>query len=190
LRPRFGRMPEEPMGDDHSAADFWWHQCRHIYGDIELELQVGLFLYDGTERTRRGLQALISGTNIFTMPPRAGDVGVLLEYRHIYPSASLRTSPRLLCRHWNLDTAIMDLLQCQETHVSPGTVCPWCKSIQHCQYCRTEVLDLSKAENAAGIIRCSYRVERCLDNDIWPMQTVFPFARRQVPLQKRWSLPF
>lgn len=191
IEARLREDARKTYGNDHPAADFWWHKCRHIYGDIELELQIGLFLYDGREATRHSARHITTKTNIFTMPPRAGDLGVVLEYRHTYPSMSLRTSPRLLCPHQNLDTAIQDLLRCRETHIMRGTVCGWCKSIQYCQYCRTKVLDLSKAENAStGIVCCSYRVERCLDNNVWPMQTVFPFVRRQVPLQCRSPLPF
>lgn len=44
-------------GNDRPAADFWWHKCRHIYGDIEVEMQIGLFFYDGTEPTRYGPHA-------------------------------------------------------------------------------------------------------------------------------------
>lgn len=168
------RLPEDVRkiyGNDCPAADFWWHKCRHVYGDIEVELQIGLFLYDGTERTRFGIRCTTTNTNIFIMPPRAGDLGVLREYRHTYPVTSWRTSPRLLCPHRNLDTAIQDLLRCREMHVMPGTVCAWCKSIQYCQDCRTKVLDLNQAKNAsAGTICCSYRVERCLDNNVWPMK--------------------
>ncbi|KAL9101975.1 MAG: hypothetical protein Q9163_002833 [Psora crenata] len=177
-------------GSNYPAADFWWHTCRQIYGDIELEVRIGLFLYDGTEGTRFRNKNTTSKTNIFNMPPRIGELGVLLEYRHSYPSTSVSISPRLLCPHRNLHTAIQDLLQCRETHDRPGRICEWCKGIQYCQYCRTKVLDLNKVENAStGIICCSYRVERCFDNNLWPMQTVFPFARRQVPLQRRSPLP-
>ena len=191
IEARLREDVRKTCGNGRPAADFWWHECRHIYGDIELGLRIGLFLYDGTESNRFNVKCITTKTNIFTMPPRIGDLGVLLEYRHTSPSASLRTSPRLLCPHRKLDTAIQDLLRCRERHVRPGTVCVWCRSIQYCQYCRTKVLDLSKTENtSAGIICCSYRVERCLDNDLWPMQTVFPFARRQVPLQRRSPLPF
>ena len=80
-------------GNDRPAADFWWHKCRHVYGDIEVVLQIGLFLYDGTERTRFGIRCTTTNTNIFIMPPRAGDLGVLREYRHTYPATSWRTSP-------------------------------------------------------------------------------------------------
>lgn len=191
IEARLREDVRKTYGNDRPAADFWWHKCRHIYGDIELELQIGLFLYDGTESPRFTTRCATIKTNIFSMPPREGELGVLLEYRHTYPSTSLRTSPRLLCPHRNLDTAIQDLLRCRERHVRPGTVCAWCKSIQYCQYCRTKVLDLSKAAYAsAGITCCYYRVERCLDNNVWPMQTVFPFARRQVPLQRSSPLPF
>ena len=36
------------------AADFWWHECRQIYGNIQVELRIGLFLYDGTEAIAPG----------------------------------------------------------------------------------------------------------------------------------------
>jgi len=109
-------------GDDRPAAVFWWHKCRHIYGDIDLELQIGFFLYDEPDPNRDSV-GVRHKTNMYGKPPRAGDLGVLLEYRHTYPSTSLRTSPRLLCPHHNLDTAIQDLLRCRETHVRPATVC-------------------------------------------------------------------
>jgi len=181
---------QKPHGNDHPAAVCWWHKCRHIYGDIELELEIGLFLYSKLDLTRYISPCITNQSNIFAMPPRVRELGVLLDYRHTYPSTSLRTSPRLLCPHRNLDTAIQDLLRCRDRHPRPAMVCAWCECIQYCQYCRTTVLDLTKTENAsARTTCCSYRVERCLDNNLWPMQTVFPFARRQVPLERRSPLP-
>jgi hypothetical protein len=46
-------------GSDYPAADFWWHQCRHIYGDgdIKIEVRIGLFLYDGKEPRLKGKHA-------------------------------------------------------------------------------------------------------------------------------------
>lgn len=38
------------LGNQRPAAGFWWHTCRHTYGDIEIQVHIGIFLYDGTER--------------------------------------------------------------------------------------------------------------------------------------------
>ncbi|KAI4212858.1 MAG: hypothetical protein L6R36_009474 [Xanthoria steineri] len=167
------------------AADFWWHECRHVYGTIEIETKIGLFLYDGTERRRYTDRCVSVGTNISRRPPRVGELGVLLEYRHRYPSSSPESnrSPRRLCPHHNLHGAIQELLRCGATHPKPGQVCLECGDIQYCLYCRTKVLDLRQSEDTAiGLVECSYRVERCLDGAEWPMHTMFPFARRQMPL--------
>ena len=75
---------------------------------------------DGTERTRFSARCTTTNAKIFTVPPRSGDLGALLKYRYTFPSTSLRKSPRLLCPHRNLDTAIQDLLRCRERHVRPG----------------------------------------------------------------------
>lgn len=194
------------------AADFWWHKCRHVYGGIEVELQIGLFLYDGAEYINPTNRAAL-GTHIYNDPPTKGDLGALLEYRLIFPSKSETESPRLLCPHLNLVRSIQHLLRCGEKHPVPWSVCQFCHDIQFCKQCRTKVLDLRKAENIAtnmvniknGLVTmprcfsaypnqnkvsCSFRVERCLDGNFWPMHTVFPFARRQVPLQRSSPSPF
>ena len=174
--------------DDRPAADFWWHECRHTYGEINVELKIGLFLYSGTKDPKYGIGYYTVDTNALNFPPRLGDLGALLEYRYTYPSTSSRTSSRLLCPHRNLDT-IKDLLACSRTHPEPEMYCELCEDIQQCQYCCTKVLDFSEAENTAtGKTCCSCRVERCFSNNVWLMHTVFPFARRQVPLQRRAPL--
>ncbi|KAL8658365.1 MAG: hypothetical protein Q9202_007575 [Teloschistes flavicans] len=38
-------------------------------------------------------------------------------------------------------------------------------------------------DGSAGMTTFTYRVERCLDDDFWPMQTIFPLARRHKPLK-------
>lgn len=180
------RLREDALKNQSSAVDFKWHRCQHIYGDVELKIRIGIFLYDGTERTRTMNRCANDKTNILSMPPRIGELGVVLECLHTFPSKSLGASPRLLCPHQNLDTASQALLRCRKRHVVPGSVCELCQSIQCCEYCRTKIFYFDINENvSAGITNCYYRVERCLDNNVWPMHTVFPFARRQVPLQRR-----
>lgn len=183
LREKKARSP----GNNGPAADFWWHECRHSYGDINIELRIGLFLYDGTEASRfRSVRGQRVANKIFSMPPMAGELGVLLEYRHTYPLESPCSSPRLLCPHRNLHIAINELLRCRKSHginYKDGTFCRSCRKIQYCQECGTKVLDLKSERTSAGNIDSSFRVEKCLDGSIWPMHTVFPFARRQVPLQ-------
>ena len=183
-------LREKARSNRSPAADFWWHECRHVYGAIEIDTKIGLFLYDGTERPKYTPRCRTSGTHIFRHLPRVGDLGVLLDYHHRYPSSTKHSSPRLLCPHQNLHTAIQDLMRCCGTHTHRGTVCEYCKGIQYCLQCRTKVLDLCKHEDrATGIVYCSYQVERCLDGAESPMHTVFPFARRQIPLQKGSPYP-
>ena len=166
-------LREKARSDNSPAADFWW-----------------LFLYDGTERPKYTPRCRTSGTHIFRRAPRVGDLGVLLDYQHRYPSSTKHSSPRLLCPHQKLHTAIQDLMRCCGTHTYGGTVCEYCKGIQYCLQCRTKVLDLCKHEDpVTGIVDCTYQVERCLDGGEWPMHTVFPFARRQIPLQKGSPYP-
>lgn len=171
---------------DGPAADFWWHECRHAYGDIDIEARIGLFLYDGAESSNYSPGSAKSAVNLAVTPaPMVGDLGALLEYRHTYPSESQCSSPRLLCPHRNLHITIKALLQCRESHTKQGTVCRLCMHLQHCKECGTKVIDLKTENTVAGMIGCSYRVERCLDRTTWPLHTVFPFARRQIPLQRR-----
>ncbi|KAI4217786.1 MAG: hypothetical protein LQ349_009028, partial [Xanthoria aureola] len=82
LRQKQGRWKKQGP-----AADFWWHECRHVDGAIEIETKIGLFLYDGTERRRYTNRCVSVGTNVSRRPPRVGELGVLLEYRHRYPSS-------------------------------------------------------------------------------------------------------
>ena len=175
------------LGKGHPAADFWWHQCQYTYGDVAIQTKIGIFLYDGTEDGRSHPEPVTHGTNtsIFSLPPLAGQLGILLDYHHIYPLSSTSSTPRLLCPHHNLQNAISSLLRCRETHPQLDTVCDLCRAFQLCQQCRTKIFSLRKIKDGStGLGHCSYLVEKRLDNSIWPLQTVFPFARRQVPLQR------
>lgn len=184
------RESAQPSGHKHPAANFWWHECRHTYGDVEIEMRIGLFLYDGTETAKWRIRHWSNTTKIYAFTPEMGELGAIIEYRHTYPSRSQSSAPRLLCPHRNLHIAIQDSLRCRETHTEPGTVCLSCKNLQYCEQCRTKVLDLLKNEDTStGMISCFYRVERCLDGRSWPMHTVFPFARRQIPLQRQSPWP-
>lgn len=170
-------------GNNRPAADFWWHKCRHIYDDLEVELQIGLFLYDGTECTNK-MRWLTLESRIFNGPPLIGNLGALLEYRLTFPSNSEANCPRLLCPHGHLFKSIRYLLECRETHRKSDRVCRLCSCVQSCEQCRTKVLNLRRDVNIqTNMTSCSFKVERCLDGNLWPMHTVFPFARRQVPLQ-------
>lgn len=73
-------------GSDYPAADFWWHRCKHTYGDgdITIEVRIGLFLYDGKEPQPMGKHVTV-GTHIRKTRPRVGELGVLLHYRHTFP---------------------------------------------------------------------------------------------------------
>ena len=188
------KVQNVPGNDRPVAADFWWHQCEHTYsgGAIKLEIKIGIFLYNGTEREHWFRQRLLNDRmNFWSAPPQIGKLGVIIRYRHTYPSRlremPCERSPRLLCPHQSLDCAIGTLLDCRKTQHQEGTVCTWCKDIQYCLYCETKVLNLREVENMDGkdeIVTCSYDVERCLDDRLWSIQSVFPFARRQIPLSK------
>lgn len=178
------RLREKVRPKVSPAADFWWHECRHVYGAIEIDIKIRLFLYDGTERRHFNHRCITLGSKVEHEPPLFGHLGVLFEYRHKYPSSPQYSSPRLLCPHRNLHITIQHLLQCRERHYWPGTVCRRCSELQNCTQCRTKIFDLKQTKDTAtGIIDCSYRVERCLDSNLWPMHTIFPFARRQIPLR-------
>ena len=184
----------QSLGNGCPAADFWWHQCQHTFSEVEIQTKIGIFLYDGTEDPRFRIEFATIGTNILSLPPLAGELGVLLEYHHTYPLNSTCPSPRLLCPHQKLQNTISDLLRCRETHperrAGPDSVCNLCRPLQYCQQYRTKVLGLrSTKDQSTGLGHYSYLVERRLDDAIWPMRTIFPFARRQIPLQNRSSLP-
>lgn len=182
-------LREKARSSGGPAADFWWHECRHTYGDIKVKLRIGLFLYDGTESSKYQKPTPVSSF-IFFLSPTVGELGALLDYNLTYPVESQSSSPRLLCPHHNLHTAIKHLLHCRESHTRFGNLCHLCRPMQHCPECGTKVLDLKTTETtSSGIIDCSYRVERRLDRRAWPMHTVFPFARRQIPLQIRSPWP-
>ncbi|KAL8654650.1 MAG: hypothetical protein Q9210_001372 [Variospora velana] len=89
------------------AADFWWHECRHTYGDIKVNLRIGLFLYDGTESSKYQKPRPIA-TNIYSLPPTVGELGVLLEYNHTYPAESQSSSPRLPLRYEHSVASLAD----------------------------------------------------------------------------------
>lgn len=210
------------------AADFWWHECRQVYGNVQVELRIGLFLYDGTEVVDPASLGA-HGTWILNWAPRIGHLGALLEYRLTFPSQSETESPRLLCPHRYLVKSIELMLKCRETHKKLGTFCESCRNCQFCQQCRTKVHDLRKLENintyknygwilgAGGrfeesststigslgllsgsrrnmigtkLVSYSFRVEKCLDGNLWPVHTVFPYARRQVPLDRSSPAPY
>ena len=40
------------------------------------------------------------------------------------------------------------------------------------------------------MVAYSFRVEKCLDDNIWPLHTVFPYARRQIPLDGSSPSPY
>ena len=183
--PRGGNLPV--------AADFWWHQCQHSYnnGAVKLDIRIGIFLYNGTEREQWGkwCEFYTFKTNISSEPPQADRLGVLIDYCYTYPSSltlqKLERSPRFLCPHLTLDGSIHTLLCCREGHNQPDTVCTWCKDLQYCEYCRTKVLNLREVENTEGAVdtkTCRFQVERCFDDRLWSIQTVFPFWRRHIPL--------
>lgn len=215
------------------TADFWWHECRQMYGNVQVELRIGFFLYDGTEVIVPGSQGA-PGKWIFNWTPIKGDLGAVLEYRLTFPLQPNPLqpkieSPRLLCPHRNLVKRIQRLLKCCEAHENPGTLCDFCRNIQFCQYCLTEVHDLRKLEkietyaNYGWILRAggrfdessattigllgllsgsrrnminlkmqaySFRVEKCLDGNLWPLHTVFPYARRQIALDGSPLVPY
>ena len=222
------REEERVHADGRPAADFWWHECRQIYGNVQMELRIGLFLYDGTEVIDPASPGAY-GTWIFNWTPIKGDLGALLEYRLTFPLQSATQSPRLLCPHRNLVKSIRRLSKCRRAHEIPGTFCLSCRNYQFCQYCRTKVHDLRELENidtyknygwilwAGGrfdessattigflglllgsrrnmvdmkLVTYSFRVEKCLDGNIWPVHTVFPYARRQIPLDGRSPAPY
>ena len=178
---RQGRKSTNP-----AAEHAWWHQCRHTYGAVEIDLRIKLFLYDGISASTIGPQHH-NFTDIPMMEPKPGSLGAILEYRHTYPTGPSFSTPRLLCPHTDLQPAIEDLFLCRKLHRYPETKCFRCRyQIEQCDYCQTELSDFRPTDDvSAGMTACSYRVVRCLDDHNWPMQTVFPFDRRQQPLSSR-----
>lgn len=149
-------------------------RCRHVDGAIEIETKIGLFLYDGTERRCYTNRCVSVGTNISRRPPRLGELGVLLEYRHRYPSSPESRSSRRLCPHHNLHGAIQELLRCGATHPKPGQVCLECGDIQYCRHCRTKVLDLRQSEDTAtGLVD-----SRCDCSSLLEMQIGIQMGKR------------
>ena len=214
--------------DGRPAADFWWHECRQIYGNVQMELRIGLFLYDGTKAIDPARPGAY-GTWIFNWTPIKGALGVLLEYRLTFPLQSAEQSPRLLCPHRNLLKSIRRLSKCRQAQITPGKFCETCRKYQFCPHCRTKVHDLRKLDNidtyknygwilrAAGrfdessattigslgllsalrrnmvdmkLVTCSFRVEKCLDGNIWPAHTVFPYVRLHIPVDGYSPAPF
>lgn len=232
IESRLREDAQEVHLNGRPAADFWWHECRQVYGDVQVELRIGLFLYDGTESIGYLNGRIALGAWIINDPPMKGQLGALLEYRLTFPSQYETGCPRFLCPHLDLVKSIKKMLICRENHRMPGKTCNLCDEVQFCQQCRTKVHDLCKLENidtyknhgwilrAAGgnsadssatpigalgltssssfrrkmlnanMVSCTFRVEKCLDGNLWPMHTVFPFARRQLPLQRCTPIPW
>lgn len=181
---------QDTGSDGHPARNFWSHECRHTYGEIKVEMQVALFLYDGTELAQFGPNCISGDPTTLNSQPMRGQLGAVFKYRHIFPTASEQRSPRLLCPHRLLDTAIKDLVRCRARHGISQTSNVLCRNIEYCYPCRTKILDLCNVEDStAGTTCCSYRVERCFDDAFWPYQTVFPSERQKLPLQRRSLLP-
>ncbi|KAL9599263.1 MAG: hypothetical protein Q9219_003965 [cf. Caloplaca sp. 3 TL-2023] len=157
--------------------------CRHTYGPVEIELRIRFFLYDGTPDS--GLASRhVTFTSVGLVEPKPGTLGALLEYRHSYPAGLHASAPRLLCPHLNLQSSIERLFLCRKNHRYPEYICGVCHyQIEQCATCQTELLDFRQIEDVpAGMNACCYRIEGCLDDENWPMQTIFPYARRQLPL--------
>ena len=194
LRQNAKARPRE--GDPPVAANYWWHQCQHSYcdGAFKLDIRIGVFLYDGTgsEALWACLEGIFSGsTRIVAEAPQTGRLGVLIDYRYTYPSSkSLKLSkraPRLLCPHLILDVCIHLLLYCRKRHTLPNKVCSFCEALQYCKVCRMKVLNLREIGNTeleADMTTCTFQVERCLDDRLWSVQTVFPYYRRHTPLTR------
>lgn len=134
----------------------WWHICRHVYGDIRLEIKLGFCSYDDD-----------------------GELGVAIDYHFTQPFDSSSVSPRMLCPHIHLDTFIETLSQCRDLH-SDQVVCTRCKDLQRCKYCLSTVftftkeVDFTTATNS--YVLC---VERRLAEKIWYEHTIFPYARQR-----------
>lgn len=194
LETKLAQLLYYPGSSGHPKADYLVHECRHSYGPIEIDVCVRFFLYDGTWLSSGpGNESRdIPFTRIPRHDPEPGSLGVLLKYRHTYPSRPLTypsepplSVPRLLCPHKNLQGAIEDLSRHQMIHQYPESKCGYCENqVEHCGSCVTKVVEFQRVENIpASMTTCTYQVERCLDNDYWPMETVFPLARRQTPLK-------
>lgn len=191
----------------HSEFESWSHRCRHTYGAVEIDVRLRFFLYGGTWPSSPSGAVLSSSyfslpdTLILKRASKPGSLGVLLEYRHTYPSRPSThpkqpplPAPRLLCPHKNLQGTIENLFFYQIIHQriyhDPKSKCPQCQhQSEHCLQCMTILHGFRRIEHeSAGMTACTYRVERCLDDESWPMQTVFPLARRQTPMTGTGSL--
>lgn len=147
----------------------WWHTCRHVYDDIELEMRLGFYAYDDDD-----------------------GLGIVISYHHRSPSDSSSVTPRMLCPHIHLDTMINTLSQCRDRH-SEQVVCTRCKEFQRCKSCLSTVFKFSKETDAtSATTSCLIKVERRMDRKLWYEHTVFPFSRQRQDLvmQRRssWKL--
>lgn len=136
-----------------ALAPPWWHQCRKVYGDVEIQVALNPFVCQD------------------------GALGVVTRYHYSFSPRSATLSPRLCCPHRNLDTWVNDVLTCQATH--PGRAsCPTCKVLTRCRYCGTSMGGLTKrGASTDSRISCTFWTERMLDDDIWYAQIVFPFYK-------------
>ena len=143
----------------------WWHMCRHIYGDITLEIKLG-FISFGED----------------------AELGLVIDYKYVSPSDSSSVSPRMLCPHIALDTLIKTFSQCRELH-SEHIVCTRCKELQHCKICHSTLFRFIKATNSTSAMTSyTVSVERQLTAKLWNEHTIFPFAgKRQHDSMKSWS---
>lgn len=131
----------------------WWHQCRKVYGDIEIQVALNPFVCQN------------------------GALGVVTRYDYTFSPQSATLSPRLCCPHRNLGTWVNDVLTCQATHRGRD-LCPTCKVLARCRYCATSVHGLTKrGASTDPRISCTFWTERMLDDDFWYTQVVFPFYK-------------
>ena len=96
-------------------------------------------------------------------------------------------SQRLACPHRNVETWLLDLWKCKQSHPQRWRGCKKCRVHRHCQVCRTVIRQLRfevVPGGAAGERRlaCTFTTERVLGQLTRALreQTVFP--RRRNPL--------
>lgn len=134
----------------------WCHKCRHVYGDIDLEIKISFFSYE-----------------------KDGELGVWSWYRLTSPSDSSSVCPRMLCPHIHLDTLVGTLSKCRDLHCE-HIACIRCKALRQCKDCHSIISKFTKETDSTGAINLySFGIERRLDKKLWSEHTIYPFARQR-----------
>lgn len=173
-------------GQPHPVAHMGWHVCQHTYGDLRVELRISLYLNDASRTLDIASSIPPSTRNFPPLPYGADRLRVRIDYRHtVAPGAGFEAGdcPRMLCPHQNVEKNFYRLMRFFRLHDPKTKFQGQCKHIHHCSYCPSRVHSLRDVEwHSDGSMSSTYTIDRCLDDSSWPMQTVFPYARRQLAL--------